>query len=749
MENQSNRESPLRSLSRRHFVKLGATTGLTLGVQLPGCIQSADDDASNTSADDLGQQVAGTGTFAPNAFVRIMPSNRVTVMVRYQEMGQGAATGMATLVAEELDADWSLVDVEYAPADVAVYNNPLFGPLQGTGASTALRGSWDQMRKAGAAARAMLVQAAAAQWKVPAAEIVVAKSILTHASGKRATFGSLATLAAQQPVPTTVPLKAPSAYKLIGKPEARRVDSRKKNNGTATFTIDVKLPGLLTAVIARPPTYSAKLVSFDATAAKAVRGVTDVVKVPEGIAVVATGMWPALKGRDALKITWDRSADEALSSESIIAQYHKLAEQPGVSVTKSEGTSAALASAAKVLEASFEFPYLAHAPLEPLNCVAWLHDGQLETWTAHQIQTLDHRNAAAAAGLPMDKVKLHTLEAGGSFGRRCNVWSDYVVEAVNVAVAIKGKAPVRVQRTREDDTRVGLYRPIFVHKVRVGLDANGALAGWQHTLVGQSIYQAGPPLGPNGMGIDATSVEGLWPQQYAIPNLSIDLHSPKQVVRPLWWRSVGHSHTAFVVETLIDELAELAGKDAVEYRLALLTNKPRHTAVLKLVADKAGWGKPLPEGRARGLALHESFSTVVAMVVEVTLDAEGTPKVERAVIAADCGIVVNPAVVAGQLEGGLGFGLGAALFGAITIVKGEPQQKNFDGYRVLAMNEMPRCEVHLVPSQAAPTGVGEVGVPPIAPAVANAFYKLSKKRVRTLPFQKIEPPVDEEVPPEG
>lgn len=748
------------SVSRRSFVKIGVAAGFMLGMQLPACAPGDDGEQGGDGNEIDDQAATAANAFAPNAFLRITPNNRVTVLVRYQEMGQGAATGVATLIAEELDADWTKVDLEYAPSDATLYANPLFGTVMGTGASTALRGSWQQMRRAGATARAMLVSAAASKWSVPASEIVVSKSVLTHRSGKRATFGQLASLAAQQPVPTDAPLKAASAYKLIGKSETRRLDSRAKNQGKATYTIDVKLPGMLTAVIARPPTVSAKVVSFDATAARAVRGVTDVVQVPEGIAVVANGMWPALKGRDALKIKWDTSADEGLSTAAILADYRKLAAQPGTSVTRSVNTASALQFAKQTIEATFEFPYVAHAPIEPLNCVAWLHDGQLETWSAHQIQTLDHRNAAEAAGLPMDKVQLHTLPAGGSFGRRCNVWSDYVVEAVNVAVAIKGRAPVRVQRTREDDTRAGHYRPLFVHKVKVGLDAQGAIAGWQHTLVGQSIYQAGPAFGPNSQGIDPTSLEGLWPTPYAIPNISIDLHSPKQPVRPLWLRSVGHSHTAFVIETLLDELAEKAKKDPVQFRLALLANKPRNANVLKLLAEKSGWGTPLPEGRARGLALHESFETVVGQVVEVSLAPDGSPKVERAVVVVDCGLAVNPEVVAGQMEGGLGFGLSIALFGEVTIDRGRVQQANFDSYRLLTMPEMPAVEVHIVPSTEPPTGVGEVAVPPIAPAVANAFYKLTGKRVRALPFVKTpvaedettdkpEPPVDTTPKPGG
>jgi isoquinoline 1-oxidoreductase subunit beta len=725
-------------LTRRAFVKLSSAAGLLLGIQLPGCAPAAEDAEGE---DGLSQQAGAPGNaapFAPNAFIRITSDNRVSVVVRYQEMGQGTATGVATLIAEELDADWSLVSVEYAPSSPSVYANPLYG-IQGTGGSTAMRGAWNQMRQAGAAARTMLVNAAAASWSVPAAELVVASSTITHRSGKRATFGELAVLAAAQPVPAPADLKLkdPSTFKLIGKANTRRVDAVSKSNGTAQYTIDVKRPGLLTAVIARPPTFSAKLVSYDEAAARGVKGVTDVVKVPEGIAVVATGMHPAIKGRDALKPQWDTSADAGLSSEAILADYRALAKTPGASVTKNEGTAASISGATKTIEAVFEFPFLAHAPMEPTNCVAWLHDGLVETWSAHQLQTIDHQNAAATAGLGMDKVRLNTLMAGGSFGRRANVWSDFTVEAINVAKAIGGRAPVKVQRTREDDTRIGLYRPIYVHAVKVGLTPTGEIAGWQHTVVGQAIYQAGPALGPNSQGNDASSLEGLWPTPYAIPNLTIDLHSPKQVVKPLWFRSVGHTHTAFAVETLLDELAEAAGKDPVAFRMALLAGKPRNANVLKLLAEKSGWGTPTPAGTARGLSLHESFGSVVGNVVEVTLNDDGTPKVTRAVVVVDCGVAINPDVVNAQMEGGLGFGLSAALFGEITIDKGNVQQNNFYDYRVLRIDEMPAVEVHIVPSTNAPTGVGEIAVPPIAPAVANAVYKLSGKRVRRLPFSRL------------
>ncbi|MET0341416.1 MAG: xanthine dehydrogenase family protein molybdopterin-binding subunit [Polyangiales bacterium] len=717
-------------LSRRAFVKLSTAAGLLLGVQLPGCAPVAEqgDGAATGLRDELDPSAA---PIVANAFVAISPDDIVTVTVHFQEMGQGTATGCATLVAEELDADWADVRVAYAPANAALYRNLAMG-FQGTGGSSAMRGCYEQMRKAGAGARALLVQAAAAKWSVSASEVTVVDGVVSHASGQKARFGELASLAAQQKLPAEVTLKDPAKFKLIGKDGLRRVDTLAKSDGTQTYTIDVKLPGLLTAVIVRKPSFSAKLVSFDAAPALAVRGVTDVVQIPEGVAVVGTGMWPALKGSRALQVEWDQSADAALSSEGIFAEYRTRAATPGAQVTKSPDAEAKLAAAAKKLEAVYELPYLAHAPMEPLNCVAWLHDGMLETWTAHQIQTIDHQQAARAAGLPQDKVVLHTLPAGGSFGRRASFTADYVVEAVNVAKAINGRAPVRVQRTREDDMRAGQYRPLNVHKVTAGLSADGKLEVWRHTIVGQPVLAQS--LGP----VDPMAIEGAWPLPYAVPSAWVDLHSTKQAVTTLPWRSVGHSFNAFVVETMIDELAEAAGEDPVAFRLARLTDKPRHRAVLSLCAEKSGWGTPAPEGTARGIVQHASFSSFVAIAVEVRLRDDGTPKVERAVVAVDCGVVINPDVVRAQMEGGLGFGLSAALYSELNIDKGAVKEGNFDTYPTLRIDEMPKVEVHIVASSEKPTGVGEIAVPPIGPAVANALYKLTGKRVRRLPIVRYE-----------
>ena len=683
-----------------------------------------------------GIEGAAAGPLTPNAFVRVGTDNLVTIICKHHEMGQGNTTGLASLAADELDADWTLVRTEYAPSNAKLYANLHFGDLQGTGGSSAMANSYLQMRTAGATARAMLVAAAADAWKVSPGEIRCDKSVLSHASGKRASYGEMAAAAAQQTVPANPMLKTAAQFTFIGKDGATpRVDSPSKCNGTAMYTIDVKLPGLLTAVIAWPPSFGATLVSFDAAEAKNVKGVTDVVPVPEGVAVVATGTWAALQGRRALKLVWDESRSAKLDTDALLAQYRAQATQPGTAFVRPAPSASKSAAAVKTIEAVYEFPFLAHATMEPMNCVAWLHDGTLETWSGHQFPTFDHMLAAKAAGLPLDKVKLHTLVSGGSFGRRANSWCDFTVAAVNVAKAIGGRAPVRLQYTREDDMSAGLYRPMVVHAVKVGLDAGGRIAGWQHTIVGQSIVAGTAMAGLAKDGIDPTSVEGVSPTQYSLPLMSADLHSPALDVKPLWWRSVGSTHTAYVMETMMDELAAAAGKNPLAFRLALLDKSARAAVVLRLAADKAGWGNAARKGVAQGIAVHESFGSFVAQVAEVSMPG-GKVKVERVVCAVDCGVAVNPDVVRAQMEGCIGFALGALYYGEIEIKNGRAVQRNFNTYRALRIHEMPKVEVHIVQSTAAPTGVGEPGVPPLAPAVANAVARLGGLRVRRLPFAR-------------
>ncbi len=719
--------SSAQAVMTRRSVLQVAGAGLVLAV---GGFASRD-----ASAAAPGAEGAATGPLAPNAFVRVGTDNLVTIICKHHEMGQGNTTGLASMAADELDADWALVRTEYAPSNPKLYANLAFGDMQGTGGSSAIANSYLQMRTAGATAKAMLVAAAAEAWKVPASEITADKSVLRHASGKRATYGEMATAASRQAVPEKPLLKTPSQFTLMGKERATpRVDSPSKCNGTAVYTTDVKLPGLLTAVIAWPPSFGAKFVSFDDGEARKIKGVTDVVAVPEGVAVVATGTWAALQGRQALKVQWDESASGQLDTEALLAQYRAQAVQPGTPFGN-KTAEAPPATAAKTLEAVYEFPFLAHAPMEPMNCVAWLHDGMLETWSGHQFPSFDHKFAAEAAGLPMDKVTLHTLVSGGSFGRRANAYSDFTVAAVHVAKAINGRAPVRLQYTREDDMTGGLYRPMAVHSVKVSTDAKGQVVGWQHGIVTQSIMAGTAMAMMIKDGIDSTSIEGVYPTPYDLPMLRGSLHSPSLAVKPLWWRSVGSTHTAFVMETLMDELAAAAGQDPVAYRLGLLGKSPRAAGVLKLVADKAGWGKPSRAGLVQGVAMAESFGSFVAQVAEVSA-RNGKLRVERVICAVDCGVAVNPDVIRAQMEGGIGYALGALYYSEIELKKGRAVQSNFDTYRSLRIHEMPAIEVHIMPSAADPTGVGEPGVPPLAPAVANALAKLGSARVRRLPLTR-------------
>jgi isoquinoline 1-oxidoreductase beta subunit len=681
--------------------------------------------------------------FAPNAFVRIGTDNTVTVISKHIEFGQGTYTGLATVLAEELDADWEQVRVEAAPSDGVTYANLAFGgPVQGTGGSTAMANSWLQLRVAGNTARTMLVGAAAQEWEVPPAEITVARGVVSHrASGRSATFGELAEKAAQQPEPDRgrYRLKTAEDFELIGK-NVPRVDVKAKIDGTAQFTLDVYREGMLTAVVAHPPRFGGQVAGFDASAARKVRGVVEVVEIPTGVAVVAENFWAAKKGRDALKIDWDDSAAEMRGSEEILAEYRALLSEPGLEVRRDGDGKDALEGAAKVLEADYAFPFLAHAPMETLDCVIHLDGDRCEVWAGSQLQTVDHGVVAAVTGLPPQNVQIHTLLGGGSFGRRATPTGDIAFETASLAKALGARGrrnPIKVVWTREDDIRGGRYRPLYAHRLRAGLDAEGNLIAWHHRIVGQSIVKGTPfeaALVQNG--IDNTSVEGASTLPYAIPHLEVDLHTTDVQIPVLWWRSVGHTHHAYSTETFLDEVAKAAGKDPVVLRRALLQKHRRHLGVLNLAAGKAGWGTPLPSGRARGVAVHESFGSFVAQVAEVSVGGDGLPKVHRVVCAVDCGVAINPDNIAAQMEGGLGYGLGAALFNEVEIVEGRVVPGNFRRYRSLRISEMPRVEVHIVPSDQPPTGVGEPGVPPIAPAVANAFVQLTGKPVRRLPFTR-------------
>ena len=726
----------INNLSRRNFLKAGlaAGAGLTLGLYLP---------PTRAKGDGAGPGIAGgdvrdSGVFEPNAFVRIGRDDTVTVIVKHLEMGQGTYTGLPTLVAEELDARWDQVRAEGAPADAGRYNNLFWGPAQGTGGSTAIANSFEQMRKAGAAARAMLIAAAATLWQVPTNGIEVADGVVSHPSGKQATFGELAEAAAAQPVPDEILLKDPSAFRLIGNPAIRRKDSADKIDGSALFTQDVRLPGMLTALVAHPPRFGAKVRSFDAAAAMAIRGVEQVVEIPTGVAVLARDFWSAKLGRDALMadIAWDEDDAFRLGSEEILARYRQLAAEPGMVARKDGDPEAALAGAEKIIEAECTVPYLAHAAMEPLNCVIAPDADGVRVLNGEQFQTADQAAIAGVLGLEPSQVRIDMLYAGGSFGRRANPKSDYPIEAAEVFKASGGKIPVKLQWTREDDMRGGWYRPLYLHRLRAGVDASGKPVAWEHRIVGQSIVA---DTAFESMlvvdGVDTTSVEGASNLPYAIPNLLVDLHSPSLPVPVQWWRSVGSTHTAFATECLIDELATTSGRDPVDYRMELLNGHPRHQGVLKLAAEKASWGSPLGEGRARGVAVHESFNSYVAQVAEVTVRKDGAFSVDRVVIAVDCGIAINPNVVVAQMEGGMGFGLSAALLSELTLEDGQVQQSNYHDFKVLSMDQMPSVEVYIVPSAESPTGVGEPATPVIAPAVANALAAATGQRLRRLPLK--------------
>lgn len=727
-------------ISRRLFLvkSMVAGAGLTLGMALPGCSreETAQESLPEAGPGKAGGAVVAESHFAPNAFVRIGADDRVTVIIKHLEMGQGTYTGLATLVAEELDAAWSQIEVEGAPADANTYNNLFWGKLQGTGGSTAIANSYEQMRNAGAAARHMLVAAAARQWQVPAADIDVQDGVLRHAaSGRQATFGALAELAAQEAVPETVFLKDPEEFRLIGTRVPRK-DSRAKVNGSALFTQDVQLPGMLTALVVHPPRFGARLKGFDASKAKQIPGVVEVVGIPAGVAVLANDFWSAKKGRDALQVEWDETDAFMLGSAELVAQYRALADTPGSSARNDGDAGSALQSAHQTLQTTLAFPYLAHAALEPMNCVMQRTPDGVEVWNGEQYQTPDQQAVAGVFGIAPEQVKINMLYAGGSFGRRANPHSDYLLETATILKAIGGRAPVKLVRTREDDMRAGYYRPLYVHKIEAGLDAAGNPVAWHHRIVGQSI--AADTAFEGALikdGVDVTSVEGVSNLPYAIPNINVELHSPVHPVPVQWWRSVGSTHTAFAVETFIDRLAAAAGRDPVVFRRALLKAHPRHLGVMELAADKAGWGSPLAPGRGRGIAVHESFNSYVAQVAEVTVHADKTFSVDRVVIAVDCGIAVNPDVVRAQMEGGMAFGLAAALNSELTLEQGRVVQSNFHDYRVLRIDEMPEVEVHIVTSTQPPTGVGEPATPVIAPAVANALSAATGQWFDRLPLQ--------------
>ena len=710
-------------MERREFLKfsLAAGGGLLIGFSLP-------------EADMLATAQAQSATvFMPNAFVRIGTDDRVTVIVNHSEMGQGVYTALPMLLAEELDADWNKVGFESAPVDPK-YNHPVFG-MQITGGSSSVWSAFEQFRKAGAAARAMLIAAAAQQWNANPATLRTDSGAVFDGTNRKLTYGQLAEAAAKMTPPTEVALKDPKTFKLIGKP-VKRLDTSEKVNGKAVFGIDVKMPGMLAAVVARPPIFGATMKSFDDSRARSMPGVRKIVAVPSGVAVIADSFWQAKMARESLHIDWDDSAMHTFSTSQMMQQFREQAKSPGTRVRREGDPDTAFSQAAKKIEAVYEFPYLPHAMMEPLNCAVDLRADSCEIWTGTQFQTVDRANAAKIAGLPPEKVQIHTTYLGGGFGRRANPQSDFVVEAVHVAKAVG--APVKVVWTREDDMQGGWYRPAFLHAIAGGIDSSGNAVSWRSRLVGQSIF-AGTMFESlmKGKEYDPASVEGVDDLPYAIPNLAVESHKADVKVPVQWWRSVGHSHTGFATECFIDELATLAQKDPYQFRRALLPKHPRHLAVLDLAAQKAGWGKPLSKGRGRGIAVHFAFESYNAQVAEVSVE-DGKIRVHRIVSAVDCGHYVNPGIIAAQLEGGAIFGASAALFQELTFENGRLQQTNFHTFPMMRMNECPEIETHIVESNEKSGGIGEPGVPCTAPAIANAIFAATGKRIRKLPIRMTE-----------
>ena len=717
------------TLNRRHFLQVAGLSGAGF---LIGCKPSGPDASPPNGMASKEMEPDRVVVLGP--FIKIGTDNTVTVLVKHLDKGQGVTTGLPTIVAEELDADWSQMRAEFAPANAAIYNNFAFGAIQGTGGSTSIANSWTQLRTAAAAARDMLVQAAAEEWGVPGTEISVSQGRVHHLASKRdVSFGELAVKAADMVPPQEPKLKDPKDFKLIGT-HVPRLDSKSKTDGSAVFTIDVKRPNMLVAVVAHTPKFGAAVKSFDATQARAVDGVSDVVQILRGVAVIADSYFSANKGREALSIEWDFSNAETRSSEQMFADYEALTAKEGAIARNDGDAKGTLAKAKSAIKRTYKLPFLAHAPMEPMDCVVDLQSDRCEIWTGTQIPTLDKGAVAQITGLMPEQVVINTHFAGGSFGRRAVPDSDYVAEAAMIAKAINGRAPIKLIWSREDDMGGGRYRPMSYHVLEGSLENSGDINAWRHSATIQSFMKGTPFEGDMANGIDASAVEGTANLPYAIPNMQVDLRLADNGVPTLWWRSVGHTQNAFVTEVFFDELVQLAGKDPVEVRRAMLREHPRHLGVLNLAAEKAGWGEKMGPGRGRGIAVHESFNSFVAEVVDVTVNDDNSFSVDRVVCAVDCGIAVNPDVVTAQMEGGIAYALSAALREEVTLVDGEVQEQNFHMYKPLRINEMPEVEVHILPSSESPTGVGEPGVPPLAPALINALAAASGKRIYTLPI---------------
>jgi isoquinoline 1-oxidoreductase beta subunit len=702
-------------LDRRNFLKTGAVgaTGLLIGFYLPGRPEA--------------RAAAPVAPVALNAWIHVGTDDLVTIFIDKSEMGQSILTGLAMIAAEELECDWKKVRTEFAPAD-KVYFNPRFG-VQGTGGSSGTPASWGPLRNASAAARMMLLEAAAQKWSVDASECSAESSTILHGPTKRRlTYGSLAEAAAKLPVPQNVPLKDPKQFHTIGKP-TKRLDTPEKVNGSAQYGIDTRLPGILYAVVERCPVFGGKVASFDATRAKAVPGVKDVIQISNGVAVVADNTWTAMQGRKALDVKWDEGPGASISSASISKLLADGAMQPGVVARKEGDAAAGLEGAAKKIEAVYEVPFLAHATMEPQNCTAHVRADRCDVWAPTQNQTNTQATAARITGLDPKSVFVHTTFLGGGFGRRFE--SDFIAEAVEVSKAMG--APVKVTWSREDDMQHDYYRTASVARFTAGLDADGWPLVWMNRIACPSLLSR---FGPVKNNLDSRSVEGCDSVPYAIPNILVDYQMTDAGIPIGFWRSVGNSQNGFFLESFIDEIAAAGKKDPYELRRRLLSKSPRHLAVLERAAEKAGWDTPLPADRFRGIAVVSSYAGYVAQVIEISVDRkERAVKVHRVVCALDCGRVVNPSSIDAQARSSIVYGLTAALHGAITIDRGRVQQNNFNDYQMLRINEIPDVEVHIVTSEESPTGAGEFALPPIAAALCNAIFAATGKRIRRLPVR--------------
>lgn len=706
------------NLSRRKFIKTGAgvSGGLIIGFTMPAFAGRLKN-FLNPPGDAI--------TFAPNAFLKIGTDNSIKVILAHVEMGQGIWTTLTMLIAEELDADWKNIKIEHAPPAKEYFHTEWGSQL--TGGSSTTYSEFNRYRTAGATARILLMEAAAKKWNVKPSQLKTENGFVKYGS-KKISYGQLAEAANALKPPAEIPLRKKEEWKYIGK-GIKRLDAPAKVNGSAVFGIDVKVDGMKIAVVAHPPVMKGSVKSFDASKAKAIKGVVDVVQIPTGIAVIADNYWAASQGKKALVVEWNAGENGAVDSVKQLEEFKRMADTAGKEKVKGGDVKAAMSTAAKTLEVDYVFPYLAHAAMEPLNCTVKIAGDKCEIWTGTQMPGGDQAIAAKILGFKPSQVSIYTPFLGGAFGRRATPDSDFVAEAVEIAKA-SGKT-IKMIWSREDDTTGGYYRPSFLHRIKAGIGADGMPVYWHHTAVGQNL--------PGDDG--GAAVEGISDSPYfkAIPNYNVNVHSPSLGITTLWLRSVGHTHTAGAMEGMVDELAHLAKKDPVEYRRMLLKSSPRHLGVLNLAAEKAGWGKPLPPGHFHGIAVHESFKSFCAQVAEVSVGENGFVKVHKVTVAIDCGLAVNPDGVKMQIESGVNYALSCALYGAITIKDGIVQQSNFHNYRVLRLNESPAViDVHIADSSSEMGGVGEPGYPPLAPAVLNAIFAATGKRIRQSPFGEID-----------